>query len=482
MASSGAPVTFRGFSKRLECSICKKKGKHREATTFCQECEGYLCSDCTDTHVQFPALRNHKTTPIEEIRKSCGVCKTKGIEKDARCFCKDCDAWICDDCKESHENFRDLQKNTIVTKDALIHSDSTAPSDISTRLEQLSTKPSEDSSVYSDNETKPFEESSLLHDSETKPQAYGEDKNGNLQTKPSDYDASKSPAKAITESPAAEDGNIDILRYKTIKKIKELNVKVSSDTSRCNITGCCFIPGGKLILCDWGNDKIKLLDRSLSVVDSLDLPGNPRDVALVDSSNVIVTMPVRTQLQFIQVSPSLKPGRTIHVGEWCSGVDVAVGRIFISYNDFIDKVGDIRVHDLEGRVLGTKLGISPNGSNMFRRPDFVAVNRSGDKIFVSDYDTNTVSCLTSDGKIVYQYRDKELRGSAGLLVDDNDNAIVCSWWSNIVQVIQSAGNKHKTLLTSEDGIDRPQCVRFRPGDGTLVVGGEGNYLLVYNMS
>ena len=62
--------------------------------------------------------------------------------------------------------------------------------------------------------------------------------------------------------------------------------------------------GGPMILCDWNNDKIKLLDRSLKVVDSLDLPGRPHDVAAISSSNVIVTIPVpgKKQLQFIQVS------------------------------------------------------------------------------------------------------------------------------------------------------------------------------------
>ena len=57
-----------------------------------------------------------------------------------------------------------------------------------------------------------------------------------------------------------------------------------------------------MILCDWNNDKIKLLDRSLKVVDSLDLPGRPHDVAAISSSNVIVTTPGKKQLQFIQVS------------------------------------------------------------------------------------------------------------------------------------------------------------------------------------
>ena len=69
---------------------------------------------------------------------------------------------------------------------------------------------------------------------------------------------------------------------------------------------------------------------------------------------------------------------------------------------------------------------------MFRRPLNVAASTSGDKIFVSDGDTHTVSCLTSDENIVYQYRNHDLVLPRGLFVDANDNAIVCGWSSRLV--------------------------------------------------
>ena len=454
----------------LKCENCMKRGKDREAKTFCQECEEYFCSACTDNHGQFSALRNHKMTSVDKMKKFCGICKAKGKTKVAKSFCKDCDAWICDDCKESHENFRELTKHTIVTSDTVMGSDASAPSDISTRLEQLSTKP--------------LGEPALHPDSETKPQAYAENTNRHLQTKPGEDDASKYPAKAITDSPAEAHGNINVLRYKTIKKIKEIDIKVSGDKSRCDITGCCFMPDGKLVFSDKYNSKLILLDHSLSVVDSLDLPGKPRDVAAVDSNNAIVTMPVEKQLQFIQVLPSLKLGRIIDFDEEYYGVAVAAGKIFLSCYNSGDNVGYIRVHDIDGNDLGKKLGYHPCGSDVFRFPEYVAVSRSGNKIFVSDGYSyrNIVSCLTFDGKIVYQYREDDLNQPQGLLVDDNDNIIVCGCYNSAVVVITSAGRTHKTLLSTEDGISNPQCVSFRPSDGTLVVGGFSDKLLIYKMS
>ena len=204
---------------------------------------------------------------------------------------------------------------------------------------------------------------------------------------------------------------------------------------------------------------------------------------IVDNNNVIVTMHVRKQLQFIHVLPSLKIGRTIDVDVKCWGVAVAAGKIFVSCYTDDTEVGEIRVYDLEGRDLGTRIGINPDGSSLFYCPKYVAVSRSGHKIFVSDWDTDTVSCLTSNEKIVYQYRDDELISPRGLCVDDNDNVIVCGWSSNIVQVITAAGKKHTTLLSHKDGIFYPNCVSFRLSDGTLVACNENSdELLVCKLS
>ena len=135
MASGGGSSLVQGSSVlELECGLCIKKGKHSKAKTFCHECEAYLCGSCADTHGRFPALRNHKTVSTEDMMKICGLCNADGKKNEAILFCKDCDSWICDDCKESHGNFRDLRYHTIVSRNSIFHSDSTAPTDISVDL------------------------------------------------------------------------------------------------------------------------------------------------------------------------------------------------------------------------------------------------------------------------------------------------------------------------------------------------------------
>ena len=348
-------------------------------------------------------------------------------------------------------------------------SDSDSPDyrDVSNRFHQLSTRPSE-GELFSNTST------------DTKPQSSGGTVISNLSTEPSDSD--DTPPSTTPSSDSKTINNV--LLYSNAQKIKNINVMISGDKLNSCITGCCFMPGGELVLYDFGNKKIKRLGSSLSVVNSLDIPGGDWDtaVAAIDNNNVIVTIADKKHVQFIQVIPSLKIGRSIDVGRYCNGVAAAAGKIFLLCESTSTK-DEIRVYDLEGKDMGERHVINLSGTNVFVSPFYVAVSRSGDKIFISDRDTHRVSCLSSNGDILYQYGDDGLQRPCGLFVDDKDNAMVCGDYSHTVEVIAAPGKKHQTLLTSKDGISNPICVSLRPLDGTLVVGcWDNNNLFVYKLA
>ena len=113
---------------------------------------------------------------------------------------------------------------------------------------------------------------------------------------------------------------------------------------------------------------------------------------------------------------------------------------------------------------------------------YIAVSRSGDKIFLSERDT--VSCVTRDGEIVYRYSGEGF-WLKGLYDDDNENVIVCCSWDNstTVKIITAAGKNHKIIQNTKDGISNPHCVSFRPSDRSLVVGCHGRKnLFIYKLS
>ena len=266
-----------------------------------------------------------------------------------------------------------------------------------------------------------------------------------------------------------------------VQSSKQPIVKLGNDTIVPGLTGCCFIPSGDLVLCDYGNCKLKLLDQTFKVKDSFSLNVNPCSLSVIDDSNVIVTIPDTKQLQYVQLVPHMKAGRVIKLDKKCWDVAVADNDIYVSCYDDPGE-GEVRVLDLSGN-LKRKLGVNKDGSYQFQRPYYLTVSTTGKKIFVSDWDKSIISCMTPDGNIIYQYKDDDLRYPEALFVDAGDNIFVCGYVSHNVQAITADGRKHGTLISADDGIRLPNSIAFREADNMLVVGcWKQNNIFCYKLS
>ena len=254
----------------------------------------------------------------------------------------------------------------------------------------------------------------------------------------------------------------------TIQSQKQVHGKISDDGPKPRITGIAVMPTGEAVLCDFQNFKLKLLDSSDAIITSLKLNNRPYDVSVVDDKTVIVTLPGSTQLKYIQVFPQLAHGRVLKLDTMCWGVHVTCGKIFTScHNEPVH--GEVRILDLDGNLL-QQLGVNQDGSFLFRRPCHITVSPSGKKLFVSDYDNDTVTCMTMDNHVIYQYRDVEMMGPRGLYCDSGNNILVCGQDLNNVQLITADGKKHGTLASSKDGLVEPTSLSYRDSDDKLIVG------------
>ena len=149
---------------------------------------------------------------------------------------------------------------------------------------------------------------------------------------------------------------------------------------------------------------------------------------------------------------------------------VVKGELYVTCRNYSrEGEGEIRVLGLDGK-LKRRLGVNQDGSFMFKWPDYITVSSSGEKIFVSDYGTRTVTCMSVDGRVIYTYKDDSMRRPYGLLCDSEDNILVCGGSSNNVQVLTADGKRHCTLLTARDGLVYPEPIAYGDSDNTLFVG------------
>ena len=256
---------------------------------------------------------------------------------------------------------------------------------------------------------------------------------------------------------------------------REAVVKATDDKAMPFITGSEFMPEGDCVLCDFSNKKVKFLDQHFKLTQSIELQSAPCDVAVVDNQMVVVTVPNKRRLQYIQFFPEMKIGRTINLNLKCWGIEVFANELYVTCHSNLNHSykGEIRVLDGEGVVKKT-IGIDDYGRFMFHRPFYLKINPLNRKLFVSDYgnkplDPSSLYCLTLDGDVVYKYPNFGSLGT-GVSVDEGDNVFICCENSNNVEVVTRTGTWHETLLSEKDHIRQPQCIAVRKKDDTLVVG------------
>ncbi|XP_052285879.1 uncharacterized protein LOC127881779 [Dreissena polymorpha] len=117
----------------------------------------------------------------------------------------------------------------------------------------------------------------------------------------------------------------------TVKRKSEYIVKMSSDTSQTfSIYGICSTPSDQVIVADYQNKKVKLLDQHYNVSSHCDMSSGPLGICQISSSEVAVTL-AGNEVQFISVSNGqLVSGRKISLQHAAYGIAHHEGELYIT--------------------------------------------------------------------------------------------------------------------------------------------------------
>ena len=373
----------------------------------------------------------------------CGPCGTGGISRKGVFFCHTCREYLCNPCKDYHGNLKVTRNHTIVSCELLC-----GPC-ISKNIKREPSHHCEDCSEYFCDACKDVHGALKMSRSHTV------------------VSGAKMPKHFNTTDTDIRHGNIMWLD-KRIRSISKVNIRIPDDSGVPCIYGLCLMSDGQAVLCDRNNQQIKLLDSSYKLIGNLKLPASPLDISVLNDTEVIITLPHERQLLIISVTSQLRIIRTIQLDKKCRGVDVSGGEIYITCRD--SEQGEIRILDMSCNER-RRISLSRKmGSCMVKTPRYIAVSAFSGKIFITDQETETLTCLTSDGQLVYQYKEQRLGWPEGILVDSADNVLLCGSTSHTIVVITPDGRKHGTLLSDEDGVKCPSSLAYRTRDNTVIVG------------
>ncbi|XP_052244028.1 uncharacterized protein LOC127853509 [Dreissena polymorpha] len=116
----------------------------------------------------------------------------------------------------------------------------------------------------------------------------------------------------------------------TLMRTSEYTVSIPSDTCQNYfISGICSMPSGQVIVADFHNKKVKLLDQHYNVSSHCDVTGKPWEICPITSSEVAVVF--NKDVQFISVNNGkLVNGRQFSLKHDVKGIAYHQGALYIT--------------------------------------------------------------------------------------------------------------------------------------------------------
>ncbi|XP_045211706.2 uncharacterized protein LOC123563147 [Mercenaria mercenaria] len=245
------------------------------------------------------------------------------------------------------------------------------------------------------------------------------------------------------------------------------DVSAADEYKDCDMFGSTILEDGRLMLTDWDNKKVKLLDTSYKVIDQLVLLGHPDDICSLNPQEAAVTMTMQKNVQFIKIVPKMCLSRIIYTDEHCRGITYHDGQIYVVCGGFKSEGnGKILVYTVLGEHVKT-IERNNAGQRIFSCPIAVQVVSDGNLLYVTDGQRGIVT-LTKNNDVVSVLSSKDVSWPCGICVDRKDNALICNGRSsNIIQVCGL--DTIAVILTHKDGVKRPHSVCFDPNNLRIIM-------------
>jgi DNA-binding beta-propeller fold protein YncE len=258
----------------------------------------------------------------------------------------------------------------------------------------------------------------------------------------------------------------------------QLNLKQKINIKGIYIRGCSLLPEGRMVFSCYSSDTVRFINKegielfqigkdktgsftcdtvyikdNNSVAVSSGFGGN-KCITIIDieSQKVMTNIPMDTYIYGMAVR-----GRTIY----CSARDKGLKMLNLS---------DRSVSDI----------INSDMSNV-NYVNYVAT--SGDKLYYTNTNTNTVTCCDLHGTIQWEFKDKrDLQFALGISVDNDGNVYVVGYKSNNVVVISPDGQRYRQLLSSKDGLNDPRVLDYDKSTNRLLVVNKSSTAFLFDVT
>ena len=250
----------------------------------------------------------------------------------------------------------------------------------------------------------------------------------------------------------------------SLKFIGKKEVLFDFDTTDCCVTGCTFLPNGRLVLADYNNSRLKLFNPEYELLSHKWFDDRPWDITNLQTEVIAVSFPFIKTIKIIKASRDFVVQDEIRTEFKCHGLGYhkTDKTLWLACGEGTKT--QLQVYSLDGMVK--KIVIPKHG--ILKEPSYVSMSADSTKFYVSDLKNGIVAFSTvKDCEVLFQYRDENIQKYWGIESDPAGRVYVVTTEPDCLYVL--LGQFNGRLLAELDSDEKPCAVAYNAALGTLVV-------------
>ncbi|XP_053383814.1 protein wech-like [Mercenaria mercenaria] len=230
----------------------------------------------------------------------------------------------------------------------------------------------------------------------------------------------------------------------------------------------CVLSENKLVVASYKHNCLFIINdlTKITPANAVNLSSNPWGIKKITADQVSVTFPDARSVKFLTISAetmNLNP-KSLRMGGNCYGIACTGEHLVVSFL----YPAEIRVINFDGIVINHLVRPS-DGRISFRSPLCITLNVDHSALYISDSETNTVTCMTLEGKVKAIYKDDQLTSPLHMAIDGTGLVYVCGRTSNNIHQLSSDLKKGIVLLDRHE-LTSPTSVAYCTKRKRLYVG------------
>jgi DNA-binding beta-propeller fold protein YncE len=253
----------------------------------------------------------------------------------------------------------------------------------------------------------------------------------------------------------------------------QLNLKQKINIKGTDIRGCSLLPNGRMVFSCYSSDTVRFINKEgiESFQISTDKTGSFDTVYIKDNNSVAVSSGCRGKrcITIIDIV-SKKVMTTIPMDTYIYSMAVRGRTIY-----YCTSGKGLKMLNLSDRSVSDII------SSEMSYVHYVAT--SGEKLYYTNNNTNTVICCDLHGTTQWEFNDERvLQHPFGIAVDNDGNVYVVGCQSNNVMVISPDGQRHRQLLASKDGLSNPDVLDYDKSTNRLLVVNQNGTAFLFDVT